>query len=181
MDLVSDILQAAPGGEDPGHLAGQPERAGGASLSRRRDGIPRIGRRLRTPWSTVPSSCSCRARGASAPTLSCRRTTWRTWSRICRLVEGMPLGILLAAAWVEMLTPDEIAHEWRPESQGLDFLETDLRDVPERQRSMRAVFDHSWNLLLAGASRRCCRRCPSFAAALRGRRRSRSPALRCAT
>ncbi len=64
--------------------------------------------------------------------------------RICRLVEGMPLGILLAAAWAEMLTPLEIAAEI---SRGLDFLETDLRDVPERQRSMRAVFDHSWNLL----------------------------------
>jgi predicted ATPase/DNA-binding SARP family transcriptional activator len=64
--------------------------------------------------------------------------------RICRLVDGMPLGILLAAAWAEMLTPTEIAAEI---SWGLDFLETDLRDVPERQRSMRAVFDHSWNLL----------------------------------
>jgi predicted ATPase len=64
--------------------------------------------------------------------------------RICRLVEGMPLGIELAAAWVGMLTPAEIAAEI---SQNLDFLETDLRDVPERQRSMRAVFDHSWRLL----------------------------------
>jgi predicted ATPase len=65
-------------------------------------------------------------------------------ARICRLVGGMPLGILLAAAWLEMLTPAEIATEI---SEDLDFLETDLRDVPERQRSMRAVFDHSWNLL----------------------------------
>jgi serine/threonine protein kinase/tetratricopeptide (TPR) repeat protein len=63
---------------------------------------------------------------------------------ICRLVEGMPLAILLAAAWIEMLTPSEIAGEIR---QSLDFLETDLRDIPERQRSMRAVFDHTWNLL----------------------------------
>jgi tetratricopeptide (TPR) repeat protein len=28
-------------------------------------------------------------------------------------------------------------------------LETDLRDLPARQRSLRAVFDHSWNLLSA--------------------------------
>jgi tetratricopeptide (TPR) repeat protein len=35
-----------------------------------------------------------------------------------------------------------------PESgAGLDLLETDWREVPERQRSMRAVFDHSWRLL----------------------------------
>ena len=68
-------------------------------------------------------------------------------SRICRLVGGMPLGILLAAAWLEMLSPAEIAAEIEA---SLDFLETDLRDVPERQRSMRAVFDHSWSLLITG-------------------------------
>jgi tetratricopeptide (TPR) repeat protein len=61
-------------------------------------------------------------------------------------VGGMPLGILLAAAWLTILTPAEIAAEIEA---SLDFLETDLRDVPERQRSMRAVFDHSWNLLTA--------------------------------
>ena len=65
-------------------------------------------------------------------------------AHICGLVEGMPLGILLAAGWVEVLSPAEIADEI---SCSVDFLETDLRDVPERQRSMRAVFDHSWNLL----------------------------------
>ena len=65
-------------------------------------------------------------------------------SRICRLVGGMPLGILLAAAWIEMLTPAEIAAEIE---RGLDFLEDSARDMPERQHSVRAVFDHSWNLL----------------------------------
>jgi predicted ATPase len=64
--------------------------------------------------------------------------------QICRLVEGMPLCIRLAAAWVEMLTPAEIAAEI---GQNLNFLETDRRDVPQRQRSMRAAFDHSWRLL----------------------------------
>ncbi|MFN2217580.1 MAG: ATP-binding protein [Anaerolineae bacterium] len=73
----------------------------------------------------------------------------RSWdlahiARICHLMEGMPLGILLAAAWVEMLTPEEIAAEIQ---RSLDFLETDLRDVPPRQRSLRAAFDHSWQLL----------------------------------
>jgi predicted ATPase/predicted Ser/Thr protein kinase len=69
-------------------------------------------------------------------------------SRTCRLVGGMPLGILLAAAWLDMLTPAEIADQISGEvSQSLDFLETDLRDVPERQQSMRAVFDYSWNSL----------------------------------
>jgi predicted ATPase/DNA-binding SARP family transcriptional activator len=64
--------------------------------------------------------------------------------QVCHLVEGMPLGILLAAAWMGMLTPAEIATEIE---RGLDILETDWRDVPARQRTMRAVFDHSWALL----------------------------------
>jgi predicted ATPase/DNA-binding SARP family transcriptional activator len=77
-------------------------------------------------------------------------------AEICQLVEGMPLALLLAAAWMEMLTPAEIARELTPETgtpvrgRGIDFLEADLRDAPERQRSMRAVFDHSWSLLPEG-------------------------------
>jgi predicted ATPase len=63
---------------------------------------------------------------------------------VCRLVQGMPLGIILAAAWVPLLSPAEIAAQI---AQGLDFLNTDLRDLPKRQWSMRATFDHSWNLL----------------------------------
>ena len=62
----------------------------------------------------------------------------------CRLVAGMPLGIELAASWLELLGPDEIAAEIR---RSLDFLETDQPGVPERQRSMRAVFDYSWKML----------------------------------
>ncbi|NJK44046.1 MAG: hypothetical protein HC933_06940, partial [Pleurocapsa sp. SU_196_0] len=65
---------------------------------------------------------------------------------LCRLVEGMPLAILLAAAWVEMLPPAQILAQV---SHPFDFLATDLRDVPDRQRSLRAVFDHSWRLLRA--------------------------------
>jgi len=65
-------------------------------------------------------------------------------ARICRLTGGIPLGILLAAAWVEMLTPQEIAEEMQ---RSLDFLATEHKSIPERQRSMQAVFDYSWNLL----------------------------------
>jgi predicted ATPase/DNA-binding SARP family transcriptional activator len=65
-------------------------------------------------------------------------------SRICRLVQGMPLGVLLAAAWMGVLSPAEIAAEI---GQGPGFLRADWPDVPEGQRSIRAVFDRSWNLL----------------------------------
>jgi predicted ATPase/transcriptional regulator with XRE-family HTH domain len=65
---------------------------------------------------------------------------------ICQMVDGMPLGIELAAAWVSVLTCREIAQEIE---RSLDFLATSMRDVPERQRSLRAAFDHSWRLLAA--------------------------------
>jgi len=64
--------------------------------------------------------------------------------RICKLVDGMPLGIELAAAWVRTLSCEEIAREIE---RGLDFLHISAHDLPPRHRSMRAVFDHSWKLL----------------------------------
>jgi predicted ATPase/transcriptional regulator with XRE-family HTH domain len=64
--------------------------------------------------------------------------------RICQLVEGMPLAIELAAGWLPLLSCQEIAAEIE---RGLGIMTTTRRDVPERQRSMLAVFDHSWNLL----------------------------------
>ncbi len=64
--------------------------------------------------------------------------------RICRLVDGSPLGLELAATWVRLLVPGEIAAE----IQGnLDFLSTSMRDAPERHHSLRAVFEQSWGLL----------------------------------
>ena len=64
--------------------------------------------------------------------------------RICRLVEGLPLGIELAASWVSVLSCAEIADEIE---RNIDFLATSMRDVPERHRSLRAAFDQSWRLL----------------------------------
>jgi len=65
-------------------------------------------------------------------------------TQICRLVEGSPLGIELAVAWLELLSPQEIAQEI---TRSLDFLESEAADIPARQRSLRAVFETSWNLL----------------------------------
>jgi predicted ATPase/DNA-binding CsgD family transcriptional regulator len=65
-------------------------------------------------------------------------------ARICRLVQGMPLGILLATAWIDALSLKEIADEIE---HSLDFLATEMRNLPEHLRSIRAVFERSWNLL----------------------------------
>ncbi len=63
---------------------------------------------------------------------------------ICQLLGGLPLGISLAAVWVNTLSCSEIAAEI---ATTLDFLKSTHRDMPERQRSLRAVFDHSWRRL----------------------------------
>ena len=63
---------------------------------------------------------------------------------ICSALSGIPLAIKLAASWLRVLTCTEIAAEIE---RGLDLLTTRMHDVPSRQRSMTAVFDHSWAML----------------------------------
>lgn len=63
---------------------------------------------------------------------------------VCRLVEGMPLGIELAATWVQMLTCREIVDNLQ---HNIDFLSTDLRNIPQRHRNLRAVLEYSWQSL----------------------------------
>ncbi|MFQ5922835.1 MAG: BTAD domain-containing putative transcriptional regulator [Anaerolineales bacterium] len=63
---------------------------------------------------------------------------------ICQMVQGMPLAIELAAAWLDTLSLEEITDELQ---RSLDILSTEMRDVPDRHRNIRAVFDHSWSLI----------------------------------
>lgn len=63
---------------------------------------------------------------------------------ICRKVAGMPLALELAASWADTMPLTGIAAGLQ---HGLDFLETDMRDLPERQRSIRAAINYSWQQL----------------------------------
>ncbi len=73
--------------------------------------------------------------------------------RICQRVGGLPLGIELAAAWVHVISCEQIADEIH---RNYDFLATKSRDLPQRHRSVRAVFDHSWQLLDEAARQHLC-------------------------
>ncbi len=65
-------------------------------------------------------------------------------ARICRLVEGMPLGIELAAAWTRTLSCQDIATEIE---KNYSFLSSSPWDISRRHGSLQAVFEHSWQLL----------------------------------
>ena len=78
------------------------------------------------------------------PDFALNETTRLEVASICRSVEGMPLAIELAAGWVDSLSCAAIAGQI---ADNLDVLVTTMRDIPARQRSMRAVLDQTWNLL----------------------------------
>lgn len=67
-------------------------------------------------------------------------------TEICRLVEGMPLAVELAVAWVRQMSCQAIAEEVRG---GIDLLQSNLRNLPARHRSMRVVFEQTWQRLPA--------------------------------
>ena len=64
--------------------------------------------------------------------------------RICSLVEGLPLGIELAAAWVRTIPCHEIAAAIEREAATLSSTH---RNRPARHHTLDAVVAYSWNLL----------------------------------
>ena len=66
--------------------------------------------------------------------------------KLCQLVAGSPLALELAAVWAKMLPPEALAQEIE---HNLDVLNASTRNRTERHKSLRAVFEHSWNLLSA--------------------------------
>jgi predicted ATPase len=65
-------------------------------------------------------------------------------SEICRKLEGLPLALELAAARVKLLSLDSLLTRL---DQSLPLLTSGVRDVPERQRTMRATIEWSYELL----------------------------------
>jgi predicted ATPase/transcriptional regulator with XRE-family HTH domain len=86
----------------------------------------------------------CARRARSNFTLTAENLVHIT--RICQMVQGMPLAIELSATWIPALAPGKIASEVE---QSLDILNTDSHELTERQRNIRSVFATSWRLLNA--------------------------------
>ena len=64
--------------------------------------------------------------------------------RICKLVSGLPLGLTLAAAWAAELSPNALADGLESNADLPESLESEVAGV---HRSLKAVFEHSWELL----------------------------------
>ncbi len=64
--------------------------------------------------------------------------------QLCQLTEGMPLGIMLAMSWLDVYELPQIIKEIQ---NNIDFLQTDMQDIPKRHRNIRSVFEWTWSLL----------------------------------
>jgi tetratricopeptide (TPR) repeat protein len=84
---------------------------------------------------------------AVRPDFTLRADQAEAVAEICRRVDGLPLAIELAAARVALLSPPDLLA--RLESR-LSLLRGGARDLPERQQTMRAAIDWSYNLLSPG-------------------------------
>ena len=74
---------------------------------------------------------------------------------ICEFVEGMPLGIELATAWVNTLSCHELAQQIKLTDQALDLFMTSQRQALARHRSIRVLFEYSWQMLTADEKKAC--------------------------
>jgi predicted ATPase/class 3 adenylate cyclase len=125
---------------------------------------------LAVPARTTPEDTDALA-GVDAVALFCARARARdpgfdlddasapAVAEICRRVDGLPLGIELAAARCGLLSPDEIAERLADTLGGLG---AGARDAPDRQRTLRATIDWSHELLSDG-EKRCFARFAVFA------------------
>ncbi len=86
------------------------------------------------------ASCAARIRADFNPQADDRACA----AEICRMLDGIPLAIELAASWLSVLSCQELAQEIH---RNVNILSGALQDLPERQRNLRAIFDRTWESL----------------------------------
>ncbi|GAB2959849.1 winged helix-turn-helix domain-containing protein [Amycolatopsis acidiphila] len=96
--------------------------------------------------------------GAVRKDLAADAHTLSTMVRVCRALDGMPLGIELAAARLRTMSIDQLAHRL---DDRFRLLTGGSRTALPRHRTLRAVVDWSWELL-TDAERMVLRRLSVF-------------------
>jgi predicted ATPase len=81
---------------------------------------------------------------AAAPGFELTSRNAQDVAGICRALDGLPLAIELAAAWIRLLPPRALLARL---DDRLSVLTAGARDLPERQRTLRSTLDWSFGLL----------------------------------
>ncbi|CAA9560614.1 MAG: hypothetical protein AVDCRST_MAG49-2520 [uncultured Thermomicrobiales bacterium] len=143
---IADLLAASPGlrilatSRAPLHVRGEQEYPVGPLA------LPDLSR-VPTPEGALASSAVRlfveRAREVS-PAFALTSANAAAVAAICRRLDGLPLAIELAAAWTKVLPPTALLARL---DQSLPILAGGVRDLPERQRTMRDAVAWSYGLL----------------------------------
>ncbi len=79
-----------------------------------------------------------------APGLKADDESLKLITKICQLVEGMPLAIELSSSWLRIISLEQLYKEIQ---KSLDMFSSEHSDIALRHRNVRAVFDYSWQRL----------------------------------
>ncbi len=114
---------------------------------------------LQTEWRQIVGGLDCSQGEESEAVRFFRRSARRSMPQfqmsgedvsavlaLCRLVDGLPLALEIAASWTRMMDCSSILRETQ---KNLDFLTSPFDDLPERHQSLRAVLTQSWQQLSA--------------------------------
>ncbi len=88
--------------------------------------------------------CSCSGPIAVKPDFELTADNASAVAEICARLDGLPLAIELAAARVKVLSPSSMRTRL---TSRLQLLTGGARDMPERQQTLRAAIDWSYDLL----------------------------------
>lgn len=78
------------------------------------------------------------------PSLSFDAAAAKLAAAVCQRVGGLPLAIELAASMLRLISLEELIAEL---DTTLDTVATPMRDLPDRHRSLQALFESSWGRL----------------------------------